>query len=413
MSTENSERLKEIHNIALQVFPNLMNFGASADNEVTKQETSFTADVEEEANSYYERVYRQEITIDDIIKLLQKFKNSQDRRENNIFSCMVHNLFDEYQFFPKYPQRELTITSVIFGSLIQYQLVEYYALGIALRYVLNALRNPADSKMFTFGAQALRQFQSRLPEWPQYCSHLLQIPQLQQACPDIIMTVRNSLAANTSNSNSTTAPPAITANVTNTNNNLTNIGNGNASASNNNANVEATNYTKPSSEPSSKVIDKPAFTALNLDTLLAADKVDYEIPSEAVQDKILFIINNVAQSNLETKVAEMKELLKESHYRWFANYLVVKRASIEPNYHQLYLQFLDALESPLLNKHVLHETFANINILLNSQKTVESSSERSLLKNLGSWLGGMTLARNKPIKHKNIAFKVNAHCFEL
>ncbi|CAG8600334.1 5031_t:CDS:2, partial [Diversispora eburnea] len=364
MSPENAERLKEVHSTALQIFPHLMNFGTSAEGEVTKPETSFTADVEEEANSYYERVYRQEITIDDVIKLLQKFKNSSDRRENNIFSCMVHNLFDEYQFFSKYPQRELTITSVIFGSLIQYQLVEYYALGIALRYVLNSLRNPADSKMFTFGAQALRQFQSRLPEWPQYCSHLLQIPQLQQAYPDIIMTVRNSLAAN---SNSSTTPPAGTSN--------------------------AINYTKPVPEPLNKVIDRPAFTALNLDTLLAADKVDYEIPSEAVQDKILFIINNVAQSNLETKVSEMKELLKESHYRWFANYLVVKRSSIEPNYHQLYLQFLDSLESPLLNKHVLRETFANIKILLNSQKTIESASERSLLKNLGSWLGGMTLAR--------------------
>ncbi|CAG8817046.1 28194_t:CDS:2, partial [Gigaspora margarita] len=54
---------------------------------------------------------------------------------------------------------------------------------------------------------------------------------------------------------------------------------------------------------------------------------------------------------------------------------------------------------------ILHETFANIKPLLNSEKTVQSPSERSLLKNLGSWLGGMTLTRNKPIKHKNIALK--------
>ncbi|CAG8770516.1 16714_t:CDS:1, partial [Acaulospora colombiana] len=128
MSTENSELLKEIHRTALQVYPNLMNFWNSAEGEPTGSEPSFSPDVEEEANSYYERVYRQEITIEDMIKLLQRFKTSKDRRENDIFSCMVHNLFDEYQFFSKYPQKELTITSVIFGSLIQYQLVEYYAL---------------------------------------------------------------------------------------------------------------------------------------------------------------------------------------------------------------------------------------------------------------------------------------------
>ncbi|CAG8680674.1 868_t:CDS:2, partial [Cetraspora pellucida] len=393
MSGKNTESFKEVHRAALQVYPRLTT-GPSSESGVTGE--TFSADVEEEANSYYERVYRQEIGIEEMIKLLQKFKNSQEQRENEIFSCMVHNLFDEYQFFPKYPQRELTITSVIFGSLIQYQLVGYMALGIALRYVLNALRNPSDSKMFNFGVQALLRFQSRLPEWPQYCSHLLQIPQLQQSHPDIIQYVRSALAAN-ANSTTVTTPTSV---------NTLGIGNGEQASSQSTSTNELLPASRPVSETSNKVFDKPAFTALNLDTLLAADKDDYEIPGEAIQDKILFIINNVAQSNLDSKVAEMKELLKESHYRWFANYLVVKRASIEPNYHQLYLQFLDALEIPLLVKHVLHETFANIKILLNSEKTVQSPSERSLLKNLGSWLGGMTLARNKPIKHKNIAFKV-------
>ncbi|KAJ3054880.1 hypothetical protein HDU99_007674, partial [Rhizoclosmatium hyalinum] len=31
--------------------------------------------------------------------------------------------------------------------------------------------------------------------------------------------------------------------------------------------------------------------------------------------------------------------------------------------------------------------------------------ERSLLKNLGTWLGSITLAKNRPIKHKNLSFK--------
>lgn len=403
MSPANSELFKEINNTSIHVYPRLLN-PSSTDGNAPDQ--TFTADVEEEANSYYERVYRQEIGIEDFIKLLQRFKHSKDKRENQIFSCMVHNLFDEYQFFPKYPQRELTITSVIFGSLIQYQLVIYEALGIALRYVLNALRSPADSKMFNFGVQALLQFQSRLPEWPQYCSHLLQITQLQQAHPEIVQSVRSTLALNANKSGSTTltATPAITSPTTISSS--INNEQSTSKAANNSSSTDVNSNNKPASEQNNKITDRPAFTALNLDTLLAADKVDYEVPGEAIQDKILFIINNVAQSNLETKVAEMKDILKESHYRWFANYLVVKRASIEPNYHQLYLQFLESLESQSLCRHVLHETFANIKVLLNSEKTVQSSSERSLLKNLGSWLGGMTLAKNKPIKHKNIAFKV-------
>jgi CCR4-NOT transcription complex subunit 1 len=68
---------------------------------------------------------------------------------------MIHNLFDEYRFFPKYPDKELQITGVLFGSLIQHQVVSYLPLGMALRYVLDALRKPATSKMFKFGLTAL------------------------------------------------------------------------------------------------------------------------------------------------------------------------------------------------------------------------------------------------------------------
>ena len=61
---------------------------------------------------------------------------------------MVHNLFDEYRFFPKYPDKELRITAVLFGQLVQRQLVSNITLGVALRCVLDALRKPFGSKMF-------------------------------------------------------------------------------------------------------------------------------------------------------------------------------------------------------------------------------------------------------------------------
>ena len=54
---------------------------------------------------------------------------------------------------------------------------------------------------------------------------------------------------------------------------------------------------------------------------------------------------------------------------------------------------------------ILSETLSNIKSLLNNEKTVTSSQERALLKNMGAWLGSVTLAKNKPILHKHIAFK--------
>lgn len=38
------------------------------------------------------------------------------RREKAISACMVQSLFEEYQFFPRYPERELRITAVLFGT---------------------------------------------------------------------------------------------------------------------------------------------------------------------------------------------------------------------------------------------------------------------------------------------------------
>ncbi|KAG0302024.1 hypothetical protein BGZ98_007861, partial [Dissophora globulifera] len=394
ISPENSGILKSVHSACLQVHSQLASIAPIAEGGATGAETSFSADVEETTNDYYKRIYRGDIAIAEIVGLLQQFKNSQDPRELDIYACMIHNLFDEYRFFSTYREKELSITSDLFGALIQHQLVSYIPLGIALRYVLDALRNPPGSKMFNFGAQALSRFQSRLQEWPTYCSHLLQISHLQEAHPEMVRYIQAiapgpGTAQDDSNQSmviASSAPPQ-------------------QSGSQFELQLQAS-QPSPSSTTSPRPAAPPVFTSLNVDTLFSGrDDINYETPNEQTQDKILFIVNNVSQTNIDVKLAEMKDLLRESAYRWFSNYIVVKRASIEPNYHVLYLQFLDGLQSPLLHRHILQETFANIKILINSEKTVQSSSDRTLLKNLGSWLGGMTLARNKPIKHKNLAFK--------
>lgn len=54
---------------------------------------------------------------------------------------------------------------------------------------------------------------------------------------------------------------------------------------------------------------------------------------------------------------------------------------------------------------LLETTFRNLRILLLSERLKTETSERSLLKNLGSWLGKLTLARNKPILYKDLDLK--------
>ncbi|KAJ3415017.1 hypothetical protein HDV05_005662 [Chytridiales sp. JEL 0842] len=362
MSSENAEYLKDVVASCLQAYPRLG--------------STYAPDVEEEANSYYEKIYKGEMTIQQVVDLLRRYRDSAVQREQDIFNFFTQVLFDEYKFFPRYPEKELNITSVLFGALIQNVFVQATTLGNSLHFVLEALRQPVGSKFFKFGSLALLQFQGRLGEWPRYCALLLQIPHLHQALPDIVQFMQK-LDTQTASSES-----------------LAENRDENAAAK---ENAEKDRPAKP---------ETPVFTALKLDTVLqTADKESFEIPNEMVQDKILFIINNVSFANIGNKVAEMQEMLGDNLLRWFSHYLVVKRVSIEPNFHDLYIAFLDGLQSKSLYRHILHETYLNIEILLNSEKTVTSSSERSLLKNLGTWLGGITLAKNKPIKHKNLAFK--------
>jgi CCR4-NOT transcription complex subunit 1 len=93
---------------------------------------------------------------------------------------------------------------------------------------------------------------------------------------------------------------------------------------------------------------RASLTSLTLTTLLDAAPALVQAPSEGVEDRVHFIVNNVATTNIDAKVAELRTLLAPELYGWFAQYLVVKRASIEPNYHTLYVLLVDTFRSPAL-----------------------------------------------------------------
>ncbi|XP_078152405.1 uncharacterized protein LOC144547593 [Carex rostrata] len=146
-------------------------------------------------------------------------------------------------------------------------------------------------------------------------------------------------------------------------------------------------------------------TASNIQTLVAAAEqreTQIETPSTEVQDNILLIVNNISTSNLEAKAKDFNEVLHEQYFPWFAQYTVMQRVSIEPNFHDLYLRFLDKVNSKALNKEILKATFMNCKVVLSSDLIKSNSEERSLLKNLGSWLGKFTIGRNQALRAKEI-----------
>uniref|UniRef100_A0A3P9HEM4 CCR4-NOT transcription complex subunit 1 n=1 Tax=Oryzias latipes TaxID=8090 RepID=A0A3P9HEM4_ORYLA len=382
----------------------------------------FSKEIDDEANSYFQRIYNHPphptMSVDEVLEMLQRFKDSTIKREREVFNCMLRNLFEEYRFFPQYPDKELHITACLFGGIIEKGLVTYMALGLALRYVLEALRKPYGSKMYYFGIAALDRFKNRLKDYPQYCQHLasiahfLQFPHhlqeyieygQQSRDPPVKMqgsiTTPGSMAlaqvqAQSQQSASLKAPqPGQASTLVTTTTTTTTV-------------AKPTTITRPTTSSFKKDMP-PSINTTNIDTLLVATDQTERIvePPENVQEKIAFIFNNLSQSNMTQKVEELKETVKEEFMPWVSQYLVMKRVSIEPNFHSLYSNFLDTLKNPEFVKMVLNETYRNIKVLLTSDKAAANFSDRSLLKNLGHWLGMITLAKNKPILYTDLELK--------
>ena len=60
----------------------------------------------------------------------------------------------------------------------------------------------------------------------------------------------------------------------------------------------------------------------------------------------------------------MREVLgnDEPLWKWVGQYLVMKRASIEPNFHSLYAGFVNTINSNILYDTCLSETHRNIKV---------------------------------------------------
>ncbi|KAG7244443.1 hypothetical protein INR49_030095 [Caranx melampygus] len=388
----------------------------------------FSKEIDDEANSYFQRIYNHPphptMSVDEVLEMLQRFKDSTIKREREVFNCMLRNLFEEYRFFPQYPDKELHITACLFGGIIEKGLVTYMALGLALRYVLEALRKPYGSKMYYFGIAALDRFKNRLKDYPQYCQHLasiahfLQFPHHLQECVQYIEYGQQSRDPPVKMQGSITTPGSLALAQVQAQAQSQQPGGPKApqpgqpstlvtTTTTTTTAAKTTTITRPTASSGFKKDVPPSINTTNIDTLLVATDQTERIvePPENVQEKIAFIFNNLSQSNMTQKVEELKETVKEEFMPWVSQYLVMKRVSIEPNFHSLYSNFLDTLKNPEFVKMVLNETYRNIKVLLTSDKAAANFSDRSLLKNLGHWLGMITLAKNKPILYTDLEVK--------
>ncbi len=401
------ENVKSLMDACLTAHPSLR-VALSGQNPTTPlAPVTSSDDVEDMATAYFQKIYTSEQSIGDVVEMLKRFKTSGKSKENEIFACMVHNLFNEYRFFNKYPEKELRITGILFGALIQEQLVSSITLGIALRYVLEALRKPPETtstgKMFKFGMFALEQFKGRLHEWPQYCSHIVQIPHLKEQYAELVAEIESEMSKsqNRGSGNSVDSHSSGGGTIGKDLPSVSSVASVASATSSVQQLTMSTNET-----PRVAVFGEKLGRAV---TDNGDEERVLEAPTDTILDKVQFLVNNLAPANVEKKAQELKEMLDPQYFDWLGHYLVVKRISTQANFHSLYLAFLDSLGDygKGLVEAILRSVYHNIGKLLRSSKITTSSSERSYLKNLGIWLGQITLARNRPI------LQVTLDCKEL
>ena len=375
--TDTLQQLKLVQAVAVQAHPEL----ATVISEAGVME-AFPQDVEEEANTAFQRMYQGELSVDDVIQLLVRYKAGMEAREQDVYACMAHNLFDEFRFFYKYPEQELQTTALLFGKLISNKLVSTVSLGIAMRYIYDALKNEPSHKLFKFGITATLQFKDIVGQFPVFAKQLVGLPELKNACPELY----KACASVEDKPEPEPAPAPVPAAPT------SGLQVGAASFS---------NTSGMAAKPNTML-----FSTINADTLeQATDASSFKSPDQALIDKVHFLVNNITNANIDVKVKELNALITVEFYPWFANYLVVKRAAQEPNFHPVYVMLVEKWGDKALRNNLVDGTVHYCKIMLESELLKSNSSERTLLKNLGSWLGKLTLGCNKPVLQKHIDIK--------
>ncbi|KAI6918587.1 Not1-domain-containing protein, partial [Hortaea werneckii] len=371
------EELGSVYRQSLQTYPRLFNYGEDEKRDAILEASCMKGHaLPDEAGlameERYKRMYSGSSNPEDVVNELKELKVSADPAQQDLFAAMLHGLFDEYNCFGEYPNEALATTAVLFGGLVSLNVLSGVAEQAAIYMVFEAVSEyTPDDSMYRFGLQAMIHLQERLEEWPHVAGRILHTENLRNTQPWArAERVLKGLQQDSVGLNGDA---------------VNGIANG------------------VLDEDFPAEVSAPSFSAIHIDPPLRPEI--YEDPNEDVSDKIMFVLNNVSKRNLDEKFKDLAGALEDRHHQWFAHYLVEELAKSQPNFQGLYLQLLESFNKKVLWQEVVRETYISCAKMLNAQSTMDSTTERTNLKNLAGWLGALTLARNQPILHRNISFK--------
>ena len=342
-------------------------------------------EIEKATNNLLQQIFNGEMTVSQLVKKLIEYQKSSNPKETEIYACLTHSILDEYRFYHQYPEKHLKIAAELFGQLINNKLVEGVVETIALKYILESIKK-GSGPLFTFGIIALNQFINRIYCWGNYLNTLLDMPIIKENSElyDNLINVYNE------NAKKNGLPLKVNEEALKKQkekeNEINNI----------DGNINKSRIRKLSKESS-------LFNSFGQFLSDCNSDENIQIPSQEIMTTIKNIFNSLNKNNIMEKSKELKEVLNnENLIRWFSNYLIYNRIISDNNNHGIYNEMINQIESNILNKMLIKDTILSIKKILIRGNLDDGVKEKLEIKNLGSWLGLITIGKNKPILAKDL-----------
>lgn len=357
----------------------------------------FPEDVENDATEFFKKMYVDGHTAAAIATMTRLLK-STNARDRQLYACIVNIMFDESSAIACYPRKELQLFAALYGQMIAKELLPPNQQQRAWGLLLPAIVKPGNYAVEEYGVIALEQIKPRLADWPQFGRALRHIKDLDYSVPGIMAAINRGIKQEETVKAAESSERAPSPSSPN-NCNLPMIDPAIVSVSR--ADAGAGTPAATAASAANSVASK--FHTHDIGTLLTNRTVT--APPRVIQEQMNFLIGNTDVHKLGSNARELSQLLRPEYFEYFADYLVVKRAALEPNYHSMYIELVGKLQSKDLDRALRAATIAAVKRLLASEKIRSDSSERVLLRNLGSWLGSITLEKSIPILHHDLSFK--------
>ncbi|EDR27093.1 hypothetical protein EDI_135470 [Entamoeba dispar SAW760] len=142
------------------------------------------------ANEIFGDYFKGNYTVEAIVNVIIKMRDSQETSDNDLFAFFIKTLFDEFKRISDFLKVDVVIQfGNLYGEIISKGVLKNCALIHILRVILWALREPISSNFFTCGLNALIRFKNRLHEWPTYCYLLKEIKSIETQDPQLYRTI--------------------------------------------------------------------------------------------------------------------------------------------------------------------------------------------------------------------------------